>query len=564
MTKKIFGMAAISALAFGLFACSGEDGADGINGKDGADGANCAVKALKDSSGFKVLCDGDSVGVLLNGTDGKAGADGKAGKDGKDGADGEDGADGSNGSAGAGKDGAAGKNGADCTAKAVKDGFVFICGEDTVGTIKNGTSGAEGDDCSLSEGDNGVVSIQCGKKTVELSKSLCSDGKTPFDPKTQLCGSYWDDELEKSVYVPIQRCKDWSLSYSYYSETDDRSANYYDPRTEFCHNGQLIQKCVLKDKDKKDSLVAYDYTNKWCDTENNKLSDKVACGTDDDGKKFKRAPSEYCYRKAGDPMTKMRTADSATCGSGNGLKRFSKVTHFCVKDDGTLGDKAICADKPAQADQYNIDIRYMTSEYYETKEGEMCDTRDGQIYKTKTIGEKTWMKQYLRYVPKNDTTADLDSSSFCYGNEDGDCSLGRHYLWSAIVDSTSLARVTTGKKFCGYQPTGTYEVCDFDAPFRGICPTGWHLPDAGESENSYETSLSLPRLGIFDAVSATWTGHNVYIELWTANDVNGNGAVYFAYYPNKTGSAQFAVDAWGYKYKARPVLCIKNPPAETP
>ena len=57
-------VAGCAALMFGLIACSGEDGKDGVNGVNGlngADGASCEVKSLKDESGYKVLCGGDSV-----------------------------------------------------------------------------------------------------------------------------------------------------------------------------------------------------------------------------------------------------------------------------------------------------------------------------------------------------------------------------------------------------------------------------------------------------------------------------------------------------------------------
>ena len=51
---------------------------------------SCKTVELKDGSGLKIVCNGDSIGVVLNGSDGK---DGKNGKDGEDGADGEDGKD---------------------------------------------------------------------------------------------------------------------------------------------------------------------------------------------------------------------------------------------------------------------------------------------------------------------------------------------------------------------------------------------------------------------------------------------------------------------------------------
>ena len=87
----------------------GKDGKDGENGKDGADGkdgkdgekgdtgvqgkqgekgdtgeagTSCAVEQLPDSSGFKVLCGGDSVGVVLNGVAGEKGDKGDQGEQG--------------------------------------------------------------------------------------------------------------------------------------------------------------------------------------------------------------------------------------------------------------------------------------------------------------------------------------------------------------------------------------------------------------------------------------------------------------------------------------------------
>ena len=41
---------------------------------------SCTTKELKDGSGLKIVCNGDSIGVVLNGSDGKSGKDGKAGE----------------------------------------------------------------------------------------------------------------------------------------------------------------------------------------------------------------------------------------------------------------------------------------------------------------------------------------------------------------------------------------------------------------------------------------------------------------------------------------------------
>ena len=59
---------------------------------DGASDFSCKMVELEDKSGEKIVCNGDSIGVILRGKDGTDGKDGKkgdAGVDGKDGADGE-------------------------------------------------------------------------------------------------------------------------------------------------------------------------------------------------------------------------------------------------------------------------------------------------------------------------------------------------------------------------------------------------------------------------------------------------------------------------------------------
>jgi len=93
--------------------------------------------------------------------------------------------------------------------------------------------------------------------------------------------------------------------------------------------------------------------------------------------------------------------------------------------------------------------------------GTMTDSRDGQTYKTVTIGTQTWMAENLNY--KTD-------SSFCYENEETNCTkYGRLYTWVAAMDSAGTW--TTNGKGCGYNKT-----CSPIYPVRGVCPEGWHLP----------------------------------------------------------------------------------------
>ena len=99
----------------------------------------CSVKKLEDSNGYKILCNGDSVGVVyngndgadgINGTNGSAGIQGIPGEKGDDGAPGKQGLKGDDGDKG--KDGSDGENGSGCSVKTNDEYSVqVICGSDS-------------------------------------------------------------------------------------------------------------------------------------------------------------------------------------------------------------------------------------------------------------------------------------------------------------------------------------------------------------------------------------------------------------------------------------------------
>ena len=157
----------------------GKDGADGKNGKDGKNGANgaagaagsagadgddgssCTVKALKNGNGYKIVCGGDSVGVVLNGQNGAKGDSGVKGDSGATGNNGlsayeiakAGGYEGSEeewiaslkGDPGAkGDSGVAGSAG--CSAVEDSDGVKITCPDGNSFTLRNGTDGKDGND----------------------------------------------------------------------------------------------------------------------------------------------------------------------------------------------------------------------------------------------------------------------------------------------------------------------------------------------------------------------------------------------------------------------------------
>ncbi len=114
----------------------------------------------------------------------------------------------------------------------------------------------------------------------------------------------------------------------------------------------------------------------------------------------------------------------------------------------------------------------------------MTDTRDGQVYKTVTIGTQTWMAENLNYNTSN---------SYCYDNNASNCSkYGRLYTWSAAMNA---------------------------------CPSGWHLP----SNTEWNT--------LWTAVGGTGTAGT---KLKSTSGWSGGG--------NRTDSFGFAVLPAGRRY----------------
>jgi len=134
--------------------------------------------------------------------------------------------------------------------------------------------------------------------------------------------------------------------------------------------------------------------------------------------------------------------------------------------------------------------------------GEMTDTRDGQTYKTVTLGDQTWFAQDLNYETDN---------SWCYGDDPANCeTYGRLYDWEAA---------------------------------KTACPAGWHLASDEEWSTliKYLDPKADPNAGVMESEIAggklKTTGT---IEdgtgLWKAPNVGANNSSGFSGLP---GGARF-------------------------
>ena len=117
----------------------------------------------------------------------------------------------------------------------------------------------------------------------------------------------------------------------------------------------------------------------------------------------------------------------------------------------------------------------------ELAEGFLTDNRDGQTYKTVTIGTQTWMAENLNYADSV-MTPSLNGRSWCYYNNADFCAkYGRLYTWAAAIDSVALQN-QDDNLICGYG-----RFCKSLLKKQGLCPDSWHLPDTTEWKMLFET-----------------------------------------------------------------------------
>lgn len=96
---------------------------------------------------------------------------------------------------------------------------------------------------------------------------------------------------------------------------------------------------------------------------------------------------------------------------------------------------------------------------YNASENTLTDMRDGQVYKTVTIGVQVWMAENLNYLPDDTVGTFFGGHSVCGGGEykslkEGDCSVfGRLY---------------------------DVKITSSDGNNKNICPDGWSVPNANQ------------------------------------------------------------------------------------
>lgn len=187
--------------------------AEGKDGSDGKDGTSCTVELLVDSSGYKVVCGGDSVGVIFNGEKGSAGKDGET-----------------------------------CSFADNGDGTILqICGRNSVTLYKALCGNKPFDPAKSFCVADSAVSL-CGGKVYDLSENFCFKDSvydyalcngSKFNPTEKVCHNerlygffkdLRDDQIYRMVQIGEQTWMAQNLNYAYMPDTVKDLEEYYETR----------------------------------------------------------------------------------------------------------------------------------------------------------------------------------------------------------------------------------------------------------------------------------------------------------------------------------------------
>ncbi len=532
----------------------------------------CSTEELSDNSGFKVVCGGDSVGVVLNGKKGDKGSD--AG----DGSVGLKGEPGKSGSGSNGKDLTLGEN--DCAV--MNSGFDYViydCGDSVY--VKSFTAADKanlktwnalsGDQYLKNVGNSNIATIYTKHLTVsgqsegkierwegdkswtngdaisaqELFKNFAIAGKATLEVKKGATTYSSTQPLEPMIYAmflmsPIQDANTWGGFCLTYEAQKDMELIIRDASTP-----QKIARAALK-ASSKETTVDVLFSAFQPDDENVELDEIIH---------------------------NLAVAYIKIVGSLDEGKYENK---YAIYEFGAYGkcDGTTISQVKAKLKEIN------------PKKGTVKDPRDKKTYNTVTIGDRTWFTENLDYDYKVLVDPDDESAGYVSGlvaeypnQADKDLYGGKLYSWLAAIDYDSLAKADPKIK------CSNTNYCDpplsLPEKVQGICPEGWRLP----TEDDFDTLLNIlvdydrfPKLarlaildstgftgnngglnllgtsfrgsGYFDGTTSTGLGTRFYSWIPAEYDAE-NARVYYVY----AGANSFT---FGTKTRYRVVRCVKD------
>lgn len=111
--------------------------------------------------------------------------------------------------------------------------------------------------------------------------------------------------------------------------------------------------------------------------------------------------------------------------------------------------------------------------------GTFTDARDGNVYKTVTIGNQVWMAENLKYLPSvvgPFTGSETTPYYYVYG-----------YDGTNVTDAKATANYATYGVLYNWPAAmaGSASSTANPSGVQGVCPAGWHLPSNAEWTELY-------------------------------------------------------------------------------
>ena len=232
-----------------------------------------------------------------------------------------------------------------------------------------------------------------------------------------------------------------------YSKCGDRA---YDSSTEFCSGGTVYAKCGGSEYKPSThgccNAATFALSTEFCS--GNMVYAK--CGSSDYN------PSTHgCCNATTFALFTQFCSGSSVYSKCDGSE-YNPSTHGCCNATTFALTTQFCSGNMVYSkcggSSYNPGTQFCSNG---TVKGEVI--YQGQTYKTIVIGTQTWMAENLNYDPGTGNSA-------CYDNQTSNCTIyGRLYDWSTAMGLASSCNST----FCSRQIQYNY---------RGICPSGWHIP----------------------------------------------------------------------------------------
>ncbi len=524
-----------------------------LPGGSGNSDLSCKTVELKDKSGLKIVCNGDSIGVVYNGADGKQG---KAGKDGKDGSDGED-----------------GKAGTGCAMTEKTESTVtVVCGDSTI-VIDLG-AGVNGDTLEL---DSEKVAISLDSVAGYSQKGPFLKGSSVYlyelsDGRTlkQTNGNFTsiitrDDGRYKFTARDLASQYAMIVVDGYYrnevtgepSKAPIRLRALTDMRKRSDANINLLTHLEF---DRVYYLVTREHktvkqAKKQAQTEIFKafhIDTTGFKGSSEDLDVFGTSDADAALLAISIMLQGNRdetalmvllteiSDDIATDGKWDDAEKRAEIAGWVFENEflGKIagyrsnveewGLSTMVPDFEKYVHQFMYEYLGKCSDINEGEWGELpwrgivtimkCvngvwtthahvlkDSRDGQDYRVIRIGDQVWMAENLNFKT---------GSSYCYNGEDSNCTkYGRHYRWPAAVGKSESE--------CGYGYT-----CSLPSGnIQGVCPNGWHLPSKAEWETLFNAVGGKSTAAKVLKATSGWNS-SVNAEGWSSS---GNGTDAFGF-----------------------------------